>query len=355
MNIEFGSVQEYNIDRGFGHVSRTFEKVKGYRSFNRRHQNGVWFHIGKIKHNYPGIAKELDNGLFASLSFWYEFDKDADDRLNVSRIWLDPEDMPNPKREGLVTYIEQQWCVTTPLPGWLDSVTLAIVGTVRRDELKQIYDERVRQHRDAEEQKQVQRQARITQSIAQRSIHIKPARERFRTERGVIEAIFASNEMHGLPSELQKIVRSCPRHSRRNILSHQPGGSDVVVAYSLGDAILYDWIKNVDWYISAFEREDPGFHLHITSIYGRFYEDLSKRGIGVFCPIWTREDDGALQSVVKACVSRYQRQMEIGHTTLHQEAKEYWKNKYDLSAQEVETLPTLYKQYMEEKGVPLFC
>lgn len=156
--------------------------------------------------------------------------------------------------------------------------------------------------------------------------------------------------MHGLPLELQRIVRRCPRGSRTNPLSHQPGGSDVVVAYSLGDAILYDWIKNVNWYISSFEREDPGFHLHIMSIYGRFYEDPDERGIGVFCPIWTRDKHGALKSSVKACVSRYQRQMEIGHTTLHQQAKEYWKNKYSLSEQEVESLPTLYKQYMKERG-----
>ncbi len=49
--------------------------------------------------------------------------------------------------------------------------------------------------------------------------------------------------MHGLPPELMKIVRPCPRGSRINPLSYEPGGSDVVVAYSLGDAILYDWIK----------------------------------------------------------------------------------------------------------------
>ncbi|MCZ8191481.1 MAG: hypothetical protein O9326_17555 [Microcystis sp. LE19-338.1B] len=102
-------------------------------------------------------------------------------------------------------------------------------------------------------------------------------------------------------------------------------------------------------YIRSFEREEPGFHLHITSIYGRFCEDPNERQIGVFCPIWTLERDGALQSAVKNSVRRYQRQMEIGHTTLHHQAKEYWKNKYGLSEQEVESLPTLYKQYMKER------
>jgi hypothetical protein len=42
--------------------------------------------------------------------------------------------------------------------------------------------------------------------------------------------------------------------------------------------------------------------------------------------------------------------MEICHKTLHEEAKNYWKTTYGLSDREVENLPTLYKQYMKEKG-----
>jgi hypothetical protein len=149
--------------------------------------------------------------------------------------------------------------------------------------------------------------------------------------------------------QLKAIVRPCSRKSRTNPLSHQPGGSDVVVAYSLGDAILYDWIKNVDWYISSFERDRPGFHQKIESIYGRFYEDESERRIGVFCTIWNRDKEGGFQDAIKACVKRYQRQMDIGHKTLHEEAQKYWKS-YGLSDQEVENLPTIYKQYMTEKA-----
>lgn len=350
MDIEFGYVQEYNVERGFGYVSRTFGKSKRkYGDINRRHRDGLWFHIKRVKHDYPDVAKELDAGLFTSISFWYELDRSDNNRINVGQIWVDPKDIPKQKRDDLIAYIEQQWCVASVFPEWLDSVTLLIVGEARRNELKQLYDEQIRQQKEAEEQKHLQRQARIEQRKAQSKNDLLSARDRFRSERGVIEAIFASNEMHGLPPELQRIVRPCPRRSRTNPLSHQPGGNDVVVAYSLGDAILYDWIKNVNWYISSFEREDPGFHLRITSIYGRFYEDPNERRIGVFCSIWTRERDGALQSAVKACVSRYQRQMEIGHTTLHQQAKEYWKNKYGLSEQEVESLPTLYTQYMKER------
>ena len=373
MEVEFGHVQKYDTVRGFGFVSRTF------RNANRRSGNNVWFHITTIKHDYPNLAKELDAGSL-EINFWYEVDNS--DRENVSKIWLDPKDIPKQQRDSLVAYIEQLWCNhDRALPEWLDSITIVVVGQVRKDELKQLYDDQIRKRNEVKEQEQIQIKSRLeqarqkallmiqsrleqamqsnnlTQSSKERveinlddakNIQIPSARDRFRAERGVIEAIFSSNTMHGLPPELMAIVRPCPRGSRTNPLSYEPGGSDVVVAYSLGHAILYDWIKNVERYIGSFERDDPGFHLHIQSIYGRFYEDPSERRIGVFCPIWHRDKDGALKDAIKDCLKRYQRQMDIGHKTLHEEAKNYWK-RYGLSDQEVEDLPTLYKQYMKEK------
>ncbi len=360
MEVEFGHVQKYDTVRGFGFVSRTF------RDANRRRGNNVWFHITTIKHDYPNLAKELDAGSLAKINFWYEIDNS--DRENVSKIWLDPKDIPKQQRDSLVAYIEQLWCNhDRALPEWLDSITIVVVGQVRKDELKQLYDDQIRKRNEVKEQEQIQIKSRLEQARRSRNQTqsspdrvqghlndiknnaIPSARDRFRAERGVIEAIFSSDEMHGLPRELMKIVRRCPRESRKNLLSLTPGGSDVVVAYSLGDAILYDWIKNVEWYIGSFERDDPGFHLHIQSIYGRFYEDPSEGRIGVFCPIWDRDKDGALKDAIKACLKRYQEQIKIGHKTLHEEARKYWKS-YGLSDQEVENLPTLYQQYMKEKG-----
>ncbi|MEG4353201.1 hypothetical protein QUA74_26300 [Microcoleus sp. LAD1_D3] len=122
------------------------------------------------------------------------------------------------------------------------------------------------------------------------------------------------------------------------------------MAYSLGHAILYDWIKDVKSYINAFERKDPSFHLRIESIYGRFSEKNERR-MGVFWPIWYRDRDGEFNEAIEACLERYKKQIVMGHKTLHEEAKNYWKTTYGLSDQEVENLPTLYnqhKQYMEE-------
>lgn len=373
MPVEFGHVQKYDTVRGFGFVSRTF------RNANRRSGNNVWFHITTIKHDYPNLAKELDAGSL-EINFWYEIDNS--DREKVSKIWLDPQDIPKQQRDSLVAYIEQLWCNhDRALPEWLDSITIVVVGQVRKDELKQLYDDQIRKRNEVKEQEQIQIKSRLEQARLKARLMIQSRlkqamqsnnqtqsspdrvqghlnniknnaipsdRDRVRAERGVIEAIFSNNTMHGLPPELMAIVRRCPRESRTNLLSRTPGGSDVVVAYSLGDAILYDWIKNVKWYILSFEKSNPEFHLHIQSIYGRFYEDPSEGRIGVFGPIWHRDKDGAFKDAIEACLERYQKQIEIGHKTLHEEARKYWKS-YGLSDQEVENLPTLYQQYMKEK------
>ncbi|MDZ8189091.1 MAG: hypothetical protein RMX96_30140 [Nostoc sp. ChiSLP02] len=350
MTIDFGSINNYHADRGFGFVRRTFSNPNGK----------VFFHIKKIKKKHPELAQKLDNSeALETVNFWYEIET-TEKGEQVSKLWLNADNIPQSYTHelcGLIQRVESIWKkVDSSKPSWLDLVTIELVGVDRRHELSverdnlesQLRAAEEERRREAEEQKCLQRQAKIAQKNTQRKNQIPLVRDRFRSERGAIEAIFASNEMHGLPPELQRIVRPCPRFSRTHPLSHQPGGSDVVVAYSLGDAILYDWIKNVNWYISSFEKQDPNFHLHIVSIYGRFYEDPDERGIGVFCPIWTHDKNGTLKSAVKACISRYQRQMEIGRTTLHQQAKQYWKNKYGLSEQEVENLPTIYKQYRDE-------
>ena len=389
MEVEFGHVQEYNTERGFGFVSRTF------RNANQPKKN-VWFHIKKIKCDYPNLAKKLDAGSLENIKFWYEVDNS--DREKVGKVWLYPKDIPPQQRDSLVSHIEQLWCnPINALPEWLDSITIAAVGEVRKDELKKLYDEQIRKRHEVKEQEQIQRQSLREQALKKfheqirkrnevkeqeqiqrqslleqamrsnnqtqsskdpvgvhldhaKNLQIPSARERFRTERGVAEAIF-DNELHGLPPELMAIVRPCPRESRINWRSFEPGGSDVVVAYSLGHAILYDWIKYVDRYINAIQRDNPGFHRHIESIYGRFCEDKSERRFGVFSPIWYRDRDGEFNDAIEACLERYQTQIVKGHKTLHEEAKNYWKTTYGLSDQEVENLPTLYnqhKQYMEE-------
>ena len=227
MKVEFGYVKEYNTLRGFGFVSRTFGNA------NRKHKKNVWFHITKVKRNYPDVAKELDGGSFTKISFWYEVDRS--DSEKVSKIWLNSKDIPKQQQDSLVAHIEKLWCnPDNVLPAWLDSITISVVGQVRKDELKQLHDEQIRQRNELKKQEHIQKQSQTQQVIRSTNqallsknrveVHldyvknnkIPLTRDRFRKERGVIESIFSSDKMHGLPSELEKIVRPCPRKSRTN-------------------------------------------------------------------------------------------------------------------------------------------
>ncbi|MEJ8804390.1 hypothetical protein [Pontibacter sp. H249] len=55
----------------------------------------------------------------------------------------------------------------------------------------------------------------------------------------------------GLPESFKDEVLWVAREYRTNSLSHEPGGSDVVVEYYEDGVLGYDWIKTPSRYISA--------------------------------------------------------------------------------------------------------
>lgn len=67
MNVDFGRVEKYFADRGFGFITHTFANS------GSRH---VFFHITTIKKLNAEAVKVLDRGIQAgSVYFWYKFDK----------------------------------------------------------------------------------------------------------------------------------------------------------------------------------------------------------------------------------------------------------------------------------------
>jgi cold shock CspA family protein len=238
VEVEFGHVQKYDTVRGFGFVSRTF------RAANRRLGNNVWFHITNIKRDYPNLGKELDAGSL-EINFWYEVDNS--DREKVSKIWLEPQDIPKQQRDSLVAYIEQLWCNhDRALPEWLDSITIVVVGQVRKDELKQLYDDQIRKRNEVKEQEQIQIKSRLEQARliksrleqARRSRNqtqsspdraqghlnniknnaIPSARDRFRVINAInwyqykqnYDNIYNSNSFTEIEHECIRIERNCP-------------------------------------------------------------------------------------------------------------------------------------------------
>lgn len=102
MKIDFGKVERYIEDRGFGFVSHTFAGSPSKE---------VFFHIKSIKRTHPELALALSGHDFhTSLCFWYEFEileKGAQviAILDPRKIW---ENYPDNKSK-LVEVIEKSW------------------------------------------------------------------------------------------------------------------------------------------------------------------------------------------------------------------------------------------------------
>lgn len=142
MALEFGFIQEYNTERGFGYLSRTFQ-------VSRHSTQRVYFHIKKVKGEYPDLAKELDNGLYQNVSFWYETEK-INKGEQVCKLWLDAKDLPNQQRNWFTAEIEKLWSdLNFPILSSLNQVTLALVGQDLRDKLNQEREQIVREQREA--------------------------------------------------------------------------------------------------------------------------------------------------------------------------------------------------------------
>lgn len=158
------------------------------------------------------------------INFWYEVDNS--DREKVSKIWLEPQDIPNQQRDSLVAYIEQLWCNhDRALPEWLDSITIVVVGQVRKDELKQLYDDQIRKRNEVKKQEQIQIQSRLKQAMQIYDDQIRPknmdkpmldatmaianAYDLYKYKQ-IYDNIYNSNSFTKIEHECIRIERNCP-------------------------------------------------------------------------------------------------------------------------------------------------
>ncbi|MBN3947371.1 MAG: cold shock domain-containing protein [Nostoc sp. NMS7] len=147
MTIEFGNIKNYNADRGFGFVGRTFSNPNGK----------VFFHIKKIKKIHLELAQRLDNSevAFEAANFWYEIETNEKGE-QVSQLWLGTENIPQSYTHelcGFIQKVESIWKnVDSPKQSWLDLVTIELVGVDRRHELSVERHNLETQLREAEEE-----------------------------------------------------------------------------------------------------------------------------------------------------------------------------------------------------------
>jgi hypothetical protein len=261
MNIEFGQVQEYD-ERGFGFVSRTLNKT------NQRSSKGVWFHISKIKYDYPKMAEQLDSGSLDNVSFWYEIDHTEGEK--VSLIWLDAKEIPEPHKNDLVAYIEKIWCdIDNSAPEWLGEITIALVGENQENELSQKRNDLINQRQEVEEPNHIS-QPSIPEDL------IKSRLQAGSNEK--IQRIYI-----GLPENFVNRVFWVADEYRTNIKSRQPGGYDVVVEYDNGVVRGYDRIKAPSVYIGSF------FYGEIVRVFARKHADEDDCYTDPFEQVWNIE------------------------------------------------------------------
>lgn len=151
MTIDFGSVQKYNAERGFGFVKRTLHSKESTQE--------IFFHIKTIKRKYYELAQKLDNGSYDGVSFWYEVEK-TDKGEQVSKLWLSAEDIPSKQLDGLRTKIEGLWHdIDARTPDWLDQITFLLFGQIRRNELFRERQSLQHERREAQKEERKKREA----------------------------------------------------------------------------------------------------------------------------------------------------------------------------------------------------
>jgi hypothetical protein len=117
-----------------------------------------------------------------------------------------------------------------------------------------------------------------------------------------------------LPLHIREEVLWVARYFRKSPLSHEPGGSDIVVEYQNGSVYGYDWIKKPSSYINAIlnrkVEDEHDISLNnldeveqlnvmrnvVKTIYGRWYDDDDEQKTVPFGEVWNNNDATELPS-----------------------------------------------------------
>ena len=129
MKIDFGKVERYIEDRGFGFVSHTFIGSPSKE---------IFFHIKSVKRTHPELAQALNShNPHEPLYFWYEFEISEKGQQVIAII--DPRTMGQNHPDNaskLIETIEKYWLnAETPLPETIRKATLDLLPL---DETRQL-------------------------------------------------------------------------------------------------------------------------------------------------------------------------------------------------------------------------
>lgn len=142
LDVDFGIVQAYKVDRGFGFVGGVFNRrgpKPGQELARRRraHSDGLFFHVSKIRPVLPEVADRLQAGLNpVTISFWYVWETCPEGR-RVAEVFSS-EGARSRINQNYGPYLDRLlvlWEEDAKVAGWLRTLTKQILVTDSNMEL----------------------------------------------------------------------------------------------------------------------------------------------------------------------------------------------------------------------------
>ncbi|WP_323843528.1 hypothetical protein [Moraxella sp. Pampa] len=155
MAIEFGKVEKYIQNRGFGFVICCFKRANDNYPFSSNNHK-AFFHIKAIKKFNDEIFNNLENGNINDIYFWFEIEK-TDKGEQVLRL-LKPDDEQIKNNPTLIGILKNKFLDTsTSLPKWIE---LAVNDVLDKKEIEILKNAR-NILEQIENQKRIERQREI--------------------------------------------------------------------------------------------------------------------------------------------------------------------------------------------------
>lgn len=218
MTIDFGKVEKYIEDRGFGFVSHTFTKVPSEE---------VYFHIKVVKRTHLELAQTLDSTTDKEVYFWYEY-RPSSKGYEVSAI-LDLKQLRQKHADLIkpfINTIKTSWMnVGQPLPESLRKVTSELLTLDAASQLMASRETLEAEHRRHQEELQRGKAARRKERVKNRAAQARAeaARRQERVKNRATQVSVEEEEFHQLVIEMSTLRFTQSREVSAYIVRHNLG------------------------------------------------------------------------------------------------------------------------------------
>ena len=207
MTIDFGRVQRYLDDRGFGFVSHTFAKVPAKE---------VFFHIKTVKRTHPELAAALDSKTSSPVYFWYEYSTSPNGQEVTALLAV--KRLRQQHAEDTAAFLD------TINASWMnveksisESIRQATVDLFTPDEVNQLAERRAAleaEHRKHKEEQQKAEAARLQAIAEQRAAEerVEAARRQAIRDQEAAQERVEEEEFSQLVAEMSAL--NCTRSSQ---------------------------------------------------------------------------------------------------------------------------------------------